>query len=65
MPALFFHIINNYMTRSKKCIFKNLLERDLLYIMKKSKVIEELKNNKIKLSPINSNNGYWYYLYLF
>ena len=53
------------MTKSKKCIFKNLLERDLLYIIKKAKVIEEVKNNTIKLSPINNNNGYWYYLYLF
>ncbi len=51
------------MSRSKRAIFKNLLERDLLYIVKKAKVIEELKTNKIKLKAINSNQGFWYWLY--
>jgi len=52
------------MSRSKKAVFKNLLERDLLYIVMKAKVIDELKNTKILLKSTKVSPK-WYTLYMF
>ena len=48
--------------KNKKSIFRNLRERDLIYMVKKASLLNELKNNKINLKSIN-NKGHWYYLW--
>ena len=48
------------MTRNKpRAIFKNLLTRDIIYIINKSICMDAIRSKKYKLVSIEGN-GYWY-----
>ena len=47
------------MSRAKKSIFKNLLTRDIIYILNKTVCLREIKEGNYKLVPIEAQG--WYY----
>lgn len=47
------------MPKSKKCIYKNMLIKDLMFIQHKATLMNDIKNYKNILIPIEGR-GYWY-----